>query len=305
MATTPQLPTLPMHLQKKILNHLSTPSKYLPPEDLVFLWTTVRNVSTTFRAIVDDIARSQYLPNIEIHYEFERNHEHHGRIFFLVECPYKDVSKTEANIAIFSIQTSSGSPKMARKVLKEETERYNKGGIFEPSLLGIHRPPHSVIIQGTANDTELPDFSIDYEKLELSFNWKAMLTAFCYEEKLFATKMLEWVQSLKARNLKKRFGSTEPLDTSDFLEHIFPIRKETRRRRVMRQYFRVKLDTEFHTDRGDYDDEEFNDRYECECYHPDEDRIIQSLIHGGDCAWPFGKELDRKMRGILSQASQK
>ena len=43
-------------------------------------------------------------------------------------------------------------------------------------------PPYVLSINGTSNDTELPNLQVDYVSREVSFEWEGMFSKFCHEE---------------------------------------------------------------------------------------------------------------------------
>lgn len=48
----------------------------------------------------------------------------------------------------------------------------------------VERPGHLICFRGVVNDTEVPEMAVDEESREISFDWRAMLSQFCAEEKL-------------------------------------------------------------------------------------------------------------------------
>ena len=57
-------------------------------------------------------------------------------------------------------------------------------------------PAHLVSIGRYVTDSELPGFSIDWDRLEVSVDWKAMFTALLLEERLRTVLRRRWVSLL-------------------------------------------------------------------------------------------------------------
>jgi hypothetical protein len=83
-----------------------------------------------------------------------------------------------------------------------------KGRLEGSALDDINVPKHLVQVHRDLNDTPIPGLSIDYEKLELSCDWKGLFTRFYGEDLLYyqyqavwAKEKEEWVVDLgeKAR----------------------------------------------------------------------------------------------------------
>ncbi|KAL9065882.1 MAG: hypothetical protein Q9161_007935 [Pseudevernia consocians] len=52
------------------------------------------------------------------------------------------------------------------------------------STASIERPGQLVCFRGNVNDTDVPGLAVDKESREISFDWRAMFSRFCAEEKL-------------------------------------------------------------------------------------------------------------------------
>jgi len=101
------------------------------------------------------------------------------------EFDFHRISPTDPNIAVFKAKVNDEHKKdiryaMALAGIDEQNEEEN----IERN---IYRPPHTIFIRRAANDTVLPNYSIDLDSFEVSCDWKGLFTAFCYEEKLRST----------------------------------------------------------------------------------------------------------------------
>ncbi len=113
----------------------------------------------------------------------------------------------------------------------------------------LFEPQHTVQIRHEVNDTELPGLSIDYEKVELSVNWREMYCRFFAEEhlvkKIMAEKRAELERlaiHLKSSNMDMEKMMMEAM--TKFADIWESAKLEARRARV-RQQFREKHDIEY------------------------------------------------------------
>lgn len=119
--------------------------------------------------------------------------------------------------------------------------------------MDIDFPKHTVEIRRDVNDGPIPGLSIDYDKLELSCNWRELFNAFYTEEYLYhkftadAIKKREsWVAELKSRVDR---GELDPMSVmtkvfTAFGDDTKESRKLARRARICWQ-FKQKDGTEW------------------------------------------------------------
>jgi len=97
---------------------------------------------------------------------------------------------------------SSGNPDIA--IFKAEVADDHKE--ITQRLLGLagvkendndYTPRHLIYIRPSANDTELPNCSLDFENWEVSCDWKGLYTAFWYEEKFIDTLDQRFLDTVK------------------------------------------------------------------------------------------------------------
>lgn len=197
MAATPA--PLPVELQTKIVNYLVTSKE----RDIGFLWTSVRNVSKTFRSIVDELVAKKHLKHTSIQYPLGEQTMHTcrdflqlivrtdwiyleegGKLAMTTEFEFDRISPENPNIAIFKAEVADEYKHHIKDALEGAGVKWDAN---------FYRPPHIVYIRCSANDTELPNYSIDLENFELSCDWKDMFTAFWYEEKFVDTLLHRYV----------------------------------------------------------------------------------------------------------------
>jgi hypothetical protein len=112
----------------------------------------------------------------------------------------------------------------------------------------IEAPLHTIQIRRDINDGPLSGITMDYEKSELSCDWREMLSAFYGEEHLYQNHTKNWVASKEAwtRELKGKMDRGE-MDAMQVIEKaIFAFadgsddsRKIARRTRIHQQYKRL------------------------------------------------------------------
>ncbi|KAG4433100.1 hypothetical protein IFR05_011418 [Cadophora sp. M221] len=113
------------------------------------------------------------------------------------------------------------------------------------SDMDIEAPKHTVQIRRDVNDGPIPGLSIDYEKLELSCNWRELFGAFYTEEYLyhkFTLKALEkraaWLEELKAKVDRKELNPMAVMKKAlmAFEDDSKDSRKLARRARICWQF---------------------------------------------------------------------
>ncbi|KAK0102617.1 hypothetical protein ONS95_006225 [Cadophora gregata] len=200
MATS-QCPSLPNELWTQILENLRA------DEDLPTLWKSCRNVSTIFRDAAESIFREQHLPKTNIYFflgEFladnsdEEDHEERLEIRHLVaDFNFSSLSEDRAT-ATFTVDTDELPENLHPRVRKRLREYVNN--------MNIEVPRHTVQIRRDVNDGPIPGWTMDYDKLELSCDWRELFGAFYSEEYLyhkFTAKALTdralWLTELKSK----------------------------------------------------------------------------------------------------------
>ncbi|KAK0104272.1 hypothetical protein ONS96_005364 [Cadophora gregata f. sp. sojae] len=200
MATS-QCPSLPNELWTQILENLRA------DEDLPTLWKSCRNVSTIFRDAAESIFREQHLPKTNIYFflgEFladnsdEEDHEERLEIRHLVaDFNFSSLSEDRAT-ATFTVDTDELPENLHPRVRKRLREYVNN--------MNIEVPRHTVQIRRDVNDGPIPGLTMDYDKLELSCDWRELFGAFYSEEYLyhkFTAKALTdralWLTELKSK----------------------------------------------------------------------------------------------------------
>lgn len=192
---------LPVELSLKMLSQ-----SFSSDQDLVLLWTQVRNVSRRWRTIVDDFVWVKHLPTTSISYSLkplplladqpqgavprtrDRDMGHLGQTGFLsAKFTFDKLSKENPNVAVFS---DKGDHRELRGVMIAKVQQSLQAS---DSLPGWRYPLHIASIRHFANDTLLPGLQVDWVTLELRCDWRAVYTHLLYEEKLRLGLTKKWV----------------------------------------------------------------------------------------------------------------
>lgn len=214
MSTPPRLrlPQLPLEIWTAIASHLTG-----SPADLCWLWLKLRCVSRSFNAAVETAVRNCALRQAEITVPFHRpvaavgqdlsmpgrfrvgsvwlgtivarfDHfsEDGERVFF------RDADASERMDAEELGHSVNSWRRTVEMYLADARGDVNFGDPPDhDALLMLQRfrfdqPPYVITMGGMVNDTELPDLQVDFERLEMSFCWKQMVTGFLGEEERVA-----------------------------------------------------------------------------------------------------------------------
>ncbi|KAI9702781.1 MAG: hypothetical protein M1836_007995 [Candelina mexicana] len=228
---------LPVEVWARILQSLP----YRKKHDLLHLWITCRSVSRFFKDEIEYIFRKKHLSKTWISFQsdnYEPGPDGNTTSIYdpTPQCDwiFSHVSPDDKNIAIFV---------GAEEYLEEHKEAVPR---ILPSIIEerdlpdrLYSPQHTVQIRREINDPELPGLSIDYEKLELSLNWRELYCNFFAEEKLITT-ILDQIHETD-RHVLHRKASAKDMKKL-MLAAIYKVhdvweasRLEARRLRVRRQ----------------------------------------------------------------------
>lgn len=149
-------------------------------EDPVFLWTTCRRVSRSFKRTAEIICRRDVLPKMVVEYKAATP----------IRLTFGGFSSDGRNIILRDIQPDCYYERdfwNLDDILSQW--RWTVGAYTghpfdreEPEPPRYDQPLYTIHISGLVNDTELPAWSIDFDGRCIEFDWKAMLDKFFYEE---------------------------------------------------------------------------------------------------------------------------
>ncbi|GME65408.1 hypothetical protein GTA08_BOTSDO02129 [Neofusicoccum parvum] len=201
-------PELPFELWVRIISSVSN-SNLIPS-----LWLSCRRVSRLVRAATEEAFLARHLrPRTRVRFgDLGVTVDRRGRRAYLaLALRFARLSKDRAR-AVFADATPE--------------ERLRDRGVYD-ALLARWRdamrlyqgdgngcrndlPPYTVAVRQIVNDTELPGLEIDYERREISFDWRAMFDMFFGEE-----------QHAMNLNYEARVSRRAPLAMADRATDVF------------------------------------------------------------------------------------
>ncbi|MCJ1248454.1 hypothetical protein MMC30_005672 [Trapelia coarctata] len=251
MAALDPFAVLPIELSLKILSQ-----NFSTDQDLVVLWTDVRNVSRRWRMIIDDYVRVKHLPTTNISFSLQAlpvlDGQPLGSVPRTLGLEMGHLGKSACLTAKFTFdRISSGNPSVA--IFSDRgDDRASRGvmiGKLQQSLQSADELPewryplYTTRIRHFANDTLLPGLQIDWVTLELRCDWRAVYTHLLYEEKLRLGLTKKWISGIGA-GWRARSRAARDLPPQPVREETLPYRRcgawhdnssrEARKRRLMR-----------------------------------------------------------------------
>lgn len=201
--TRPRLPQLPLELWTAIVSYLTG-----TPDDLCWTWLNLRRVSRSFNAAIETAVRNCVLRSAEIAIP-----AHRTKLVRSGHPPMVTRIQLGTIVARFSHVSDDGEravfrdedalERMGQELLdhtvkswRRTTEIYltdaaTDGDTGHLAFCDAHamlqrfqfnQPPHVITMGSMVNDTELSGLEVDFDRLEMSFNWKHMVTNFLAEE---------------------------------------------------------------------------------------------------------------------------
>lgn len=199
----PRLPQLPLELWTAIVSYLTG-----TPDDLCWTWLNLRRVSRGFNAAIETAVRNCILRSAEIAIP-----SHRTKVVRSGHPPMVTRIQLGTIAARFSRLTDDGEravfrdedalERMGQELLdhtvkswRRTTEIYLGGAATDGDASDLavcdahamlqryqfNQPPHVITMGGIVNDTELSGLEVDFDRLEMSFHWKHMVTNFLAEE---------------------------------------------------------------------------------------------------------------------------
>ncbi|KAL3421921.1 putative aldehyde dehydrogenase [Phlyctema vagabunda] len=182
--------------------------------------------------------REKHLAKTQIHYDLGIDTLPDGSGVYLgFDFKYSRLSHDRKKV-IFDVENfperwKSITCRKMRKVLQENN---------------LEAPSHIVQIRHDINDTPVPGLCMNYDKLELSCDWRALYTAFLREAGLLESLQAAWIESqqdwirqlgeMMAAPHKDKAGKV--IDAfSEFRSHLEEFQKIARRARIRNQYMEL------------------------------------------------------------------
>ncbi|RDW69906.1 hypothetical protein BP5796_08303 [Coleophoma crateriformis] len=225
-------PPLPTELWIRILGNLNKDS------DLPQLWTSCRHVSTVFRDVVEFMFRGKHLSKTWIHYDLGIHYsEDYARMLINVKFRFARLSDDRERAIFHLDQCAEAYKDLLRRRLRKRVEKHD-----------LEAPHHSVQVRRDLNDTPIPALQVDYENLELSCNWKSLLSSFYGEARLYhelqgawVESQKDWVSGLHTQRLRgqRDMASTMMQAIASFGKQCDEARIKARRLRIRKQFMEL------------------------------------------------------------------
>jgi hypothetical protein len=252
---TDALPALPPELWLRVLQNL------VEEDDLPHLWMTCRHVCTSFRDAAESIFRGRQLPLVKILFTIgEESIVIVGCLLMLKA----GNDETDSDTSEFLFAKLSENEITATLCVEEDTPDELKPAIKESlrthvDSINIEIPHHTIQIRRDVHDGPIPAISVDYNKFEISLDWRGLFTAFYGEEQLYQKLTNKWASSQEA--WKSRMAAKVTRGEIDMMQVITEAsnafakgsedcRKQARRARIRKQ-FRDLDGREFDFDQAD------------------------------------------------------
>ena len=130
-------------------------------------------------------------------------------------------------------------------------------------------PSHTVQIRRDFNDSPIPGASINYDTLELSFDWRGLYTAFYTEEKCYekltedwAKDKEQWTIDLQAKMFRGELDMQQVMMQAieEFAGSSDRNKEIARRARIRRQYKGIGTEWSFERDGNEDEEREARDK---------------------------------------------
>ncbi|CZR55692.1 uncharacterized protein PAC_05580 [Phialocephala subalpina] len=234
----PVCPVLPNELWIRILRSLDT------DDDLSFLWITCRNVSSTFKDATECIFRERLLPYLRINFllgEYTppvRSDRRFSAIPLTCEFEFDRLSEDKYTATL----------SLDKEITEEMSDDLKYHSKRLRQVMGeshIEMPKHTIQIRREVNDGPIPSVAFNYDKLQLSCDWRALFSEFYGEEFLYhkfsaeaASKKLGWLKDLREKVDRKEIDAMAVIQKAlhAFADDSSIARKMARRARVTRQF---------------------------------------------------------------------
>ncbi|ESK84962.1 hypothetical protein Moror_9214 [Moniliophthora roreri MCA 2997] len=220
--------------------------------DLIFLWTTCREVSRNFKYTVERLFIARHLRKTYIRIDVGENRTMGLNKFSLgvVFC-FAQVDPDDRERAIFRIQEDC--PDDFKPMLRQRFD-----SLFNQAGSPAQQPRAIVQIRRHANDTSVPDMFPDREKLEIKVNWVGVYSEFFKEEKEYTRRLEVFMDKLdqSATEMHQKLELGE-LDLMSFLQSAvgtFPDGSRDLRRAIRAERIARNVKKESGIDWDDSDD---------------------------------------------------
>ncbi|KAG6811211.1 hypothetical protein H0H92_008506 [Tricholoma furcatifolium] len=204
-------------------------------KNLPYLWS-LRQVSRDFADAVEKVFLHKHMNKTWLVVDFGMTYTRETKLHLAYNFDFDRMDPQNPSRVIFSEKDCAEEYRpIVIKKLRSEMEYGN---------FNFHDPKFQVQIRRDLNDTTIPGLEFDYEKLEASFEWKGLYSAFFREEAEISRRMRLRVESMKSELLavKERVerGEVSQMEMVEMMVMGFSnsnddIRKAVRRERICRE----------------------------------------------------------------------
>ncbi|KAF5378902.1 hypothetical protein D9615_006853 [Tricholomella constricta] len=208
-------------------------------DDLTVLWTICRPVSKQWTQIVEEIFIEKHIRKTWFRIDGGKwRPRKYGRVMLSATFAFDRFDGSNPSRAIFSDKgcESRFFDKLCERV-RDKMEYGNPA--YSPNVI--------IQVRRMVNDTAVPGLEFDFEKLEMSFDWNRMYSAFFKEEAELERRQDKWLSRPELQDtiipkLQEQV-QREELRQQDALKHMYEqtlgripeIRKTLRRERIYRE----------------------------------------------------------------------
>lgn len=177
---------LPREIWSKVLNHVNPTT----------LCMTVRRVNKMLKEVAEQTLREKHVKRTKIFMDMGRayltsmnddDEEGGGQHYFELNFGFLRFDTNHPEFVIFIDKARQKQRRLKKKKLTNFEKAYNKATLedwkdrMSSYEQDFSKPPWCIIVDHTINDTELPQYTVNYEKGEIRFNWMKMFECFCRE----------------------------------------------------------------------------------------------------------------------------
>ncbi|KAK1215251.1 hypothetical protein PQX77_022153 [Marasmius sp. AFHP31] len=143
--------------------------------DMLWLWTTCREVSRDFKEAVERVFILRHLKKTWLKVDGGWAYsEKHGKVSLATEFSFSHLDPNDRTRAIFrDVECHDDFKPMMKRHLKSTFEYGNP----------VHRPKIVIQIRRQANDTPIPGLEFNFDNLEMKLDWMAMYSEWFKEGK--------------------------------------------------------------------------------------------------------------------------
>ncbi|KAK7049833.1 hypothetical protein VNI00_005263 [Paramarasmius palmivorus] len=164
--------------------------------DMLFLWTTCREVSRDFKDAVERVFITKHLKKTFLKIDGGWDYSSKfGKLSLSTTFVFSRLDPNDRSRAVFVDEDCHEDIKPIMK--KRLTSLFEYGN-------PVHRPKIAIQIRHSVNDTFIPDLEFNWDQLEIKLNWMGMYSEWFREEKEHTKNLEDFVENTKAQAIEMR-----------------------------------------------------------------------------------------------------